>query len=322
MSLDGGDPQILVNYPDNRLTWHPRILLVDLGGGKWIWATPDRSVQLGDRSTRRFKTVARNADFPPVTGNIYGFDSLTDQEVHQLKTEAQLLASVMGVNTAAPNAVLDAVWLFADVAYEGFTLPGQILRFCSQRPLDKLRMVIRGATALAQPAEGVWTFAECVMTAVRNGWIQKKRSWVGQDPRLGPTHVRPDGTPCAKLNGEAGIAVEHSVICTTLSLAIGYDTLNVLSLAFIDQMCRRLLMIEPAVKRNPCAPDFEGLEMFLANGYDTTGGVTARDFDKYIAETQKNDAEIMKQSRLWREELHADVKTKKESNGNGKDKGE
>ena len=81
-------------------------------------------------------------------------------------------------------------------------------------------------------------------------------------------------------------------------------------------------MIERAVKRNPLAPDFEGLEMFLANGYDTTGGVTTRDFDKYIAETEKNDAVIMEQSRLRQEEHHADVMTKKESKGKGKDKGE
>ena len=367
MSLDVGVPQIIVNYPDNRLPWHHRILLVDLGGGKWIWATPDRSVQVGDLTSLSFKTVVRNADFPPVTGNIYGFDPLTDQEILQLKSEAQLMASVMGVNTAAPNAVIDAVWLYADVAYEGFNteLSAAVMG-------NPLRMVIRGAAALAQPAEGVWTYAECVMTADRNGWLQEKRSGVGRDPRLGPTCVRPDGTPCALLknqlpklvsqamtsfpfsgppatpevltgivssghepiayhsewvrtsgvNGQAGIAVEHSVICTTLSLAIGYDTLNVLNLAFFEQMCRRLLMIERAVKRNPRAPDFEGLEMFLANGFDATGGVTTRDFDKYIAETQRNDAVIMKQSRLWREEHHADVKSKKETKGKGKDKGE
>ena len=68
-------------------------------------------------------------------------------------------------------------------------------------------------------------------------------------------------------------------------------------------------MIDQAVNRNPRAPDFESLEMFLANGYDATGGVTTRDFDMFIAETQKNDAEIMKQTRLWREEGNADVKT-------------
>ena len=204
MSLDVGVPQIIVNYPDNRLPWHHRILLVDLGGGKWIWATPDRSVQVGDLTTLSFKTVVRNADFPPVTGNIYGFDPLTDQEILQLKSEAQLMASIMGVNTAAPNAVIDAVRVYADVAYEGF-------------------------------------------------------------------------------NGQAGISVEHSVICTTLSLAIGYDTLYVLNLAFIDQTCRRLLMNERAVNRNPRAPDYEDLEMILANGYDVTGAVTTRDFDKYIA---------------------------------------
>ena len=187
-------------------------------------------MQVGDLSTLSVKTVSRNADFQPTTGNIYGFDPLTNQDPLQLKIETQLMASVMGENTAAPNGVIDAATPYANVACEG-------------------------------------------------------------------------------LNGQAGITVEHSVICTTFSLSIGYDTLNVLNLAFIDRTCRRLLMIERAVKRNPRAPDFEGLEMFLANGYDATGGVTTRDFDMFIAETQKNDAEIMKQTRLWREEDNADVKT-------------
>ena len=362
-----GVPQIIVNYPDNRLPWHHRILLVDLGGGKWIWATPDRTVQVGDLSTLSFKTLIRNTDFPPVTGNIYGFDPLTDQEILQLKCEAQQMASEMVVHTASPNAVIDAVWLFANVVHDG-----HITEMSAVVMSNPLRMVIRGATALAQPAEEVWMFTECVMTADRNGWLQEKRSWIGRDPRLGPTCLRPNKTPGALLksppiklvhqpimgfpfsgpqaisedltgkassgsepiayhsewvrtssvNGLAGIAVEHSVICTTLSLAIGYDTLNVLNLAFVEQICRRLLMIERAVKRNPRAPDFEGLEMFLANGFDATGGVTTRDFDKYIADTQRNDAVIMKQSRLWREEHHADVKSKKETKGKGKDKGE
>ena len=243
MCLEVGVPQIIVNYPDNWLPWHHRLLLLDLGGGKGIGATPDCSVQVGDLSTLSDKIVVCNADFQPTTGNIYGLDPLTDQDTLQLKSETQLMASVMGENTAAPNGVIDAATPFADVACEGF-------------------------------------------------------------------------------NGQAGIAVEHSVIGTTSSLAIGYDSLNVLNLAFIDRTCTGVLMIERAVKRNPRAPDFEGLEMFLDNGCGATGGVTTRDFDKHIAETQMNDAMIMKQSRLCREEHTAEEKTKKESKGTGKDKGE
>ena len=92
MSLDVGDQQILVHYPNNAHPWHHRVLLVDLGGAKWIWSTPDRAVQVGDLSAVTFKTVGRNSDFPVVTGNIYAFDPLTDQELLQLKSEAHLMS--------------------------------------------------------------------------------------------------------------------------------------------------------------------------------------------------------------------------------------
>ena len=61
-------------------------------------------------------------------------------------------------------------------------------------------------------------------------------------------------------------------------------------------------MIERAVKRNPRNPDFEGLQVFMSNLFDSTGGIVTTEFDKYMAEVKKSEAIVMKQERMWSEE--------------------
>ena len=80
-------------------------------------------------------------------------------------------------------------------------------------------------------------------------------------------------------------------------------------------IARRLLMIMRAVKRNPRAPDFEGLDSFLSTATDMTGRVVTLDFDKYISELQRNDAQITKQNRLLKEEKAEAGKRKKPPDG-------
>ena len=296
------DRNILNNYPGNAHPWLHRIVVLDVGGAKWIWATPDRAVQVGDLSAVTFKTVARNSNFPMEIGNVYAFDPESDRKLRQLKNKAHLMSSVMGVIPAAVNAVADAISLYADVALKSFNmeLSGPVRS-------DPPRMEIGGGTAQVHPAAGVWTCAECVLLLDHDAWLQ--------------IAYHSERVRASDVNGQAGISIEHSVICTTLSTAMCYDISNVLDLAFVEQMSRRLLMIELAVKRNPQAPDFKGLEMIVANGYEAAGGVTTLDFDKYFAETQKNDAVIMKPLRMLREEPQSDVRTMKGKDPQGKGKG-
>ena len=69
-------------------------------------------------------------------------------------------------------------------------------------------------------------------------------------------------------------------------------------------------MIQRAVRRNSRSPDFEGLECFLANSLDPHGGLVALDFERYIAEVQKSEAQVLKQQRLAKEETEANEKRK------------
>jgi hypothetical protein len=109
------------------------------------------------------------------------------------------------------------------------------------------------------------------------------------------------------------------VLFTILTLMICFDLLNVLNCASAEQTARRILMIERAVKRSAKSPDFEGLDVLLSNQFDSTGGVLTRVFDKYISEIQKNDAVVLKQQRLYREEAEADTKRKGKHGPRGKE---
>ena len=111
---------------------------------------------------------------------------------------------------------------------------------------------------------------------------------------------------------QSGVAIEFGVHLTTLNHMISFDQINLYHSAAAEMISRRLLMIMRAVRRSPRAPDFEGLDMFLSNSTDTSGAVVTLDFDKYVADVQKADAAIMKQSRMMKEEHEAAAKKKKD----------
>ena len=57
--------------------------------------------------------------------------------------------------------------------------------------------------------------------------------------------------------------------------------------------------------------------MFLSNSTDTSGGVVTLDFDKYVADVQKAETAINKQSRMMKEEQEASAKKKKDGKPSG-----
>eukprot|EP00971_Amphidinium_carterae_P175159 3472236-Amphidinium_carterae.2 len=100
----------------------------------------------------------------------------------------------------------------------------------------------------------------------------------------------------------------HKHLCSALGLMVNYDQVDVSNLASAEFLARWLLMLEAATKRNPRAPDFTSLDSYLSHAYDAFGGIVVSDFTKYIADEQKTEAQILKQSRLWREERDAEDK--------------
>ena len=106
----------------------------------------------------------------------------------------------------------------------------------------------------------------------------------------------------------SAVAHEHRLGFDYLQLLVCFDQLDASNIAGLEALCRRMLIIQKAVRRNPKVPDFAGFERFLITAFDDTGGVVASGFDEWMASEQKNEALILKQSRLWNEEQTSENK--------------
>jgi hypothetical protein len=102
---------------------------------------------------------------------------------------------------------------------------------------------------------------------------------------------------------KSGIRLEHGLLITLLWILSTIDRLDLYHIAGFEHICRRLLQIQRAVRRNARAPDFDGLESYMSHALDPSGGVLAPDFDRHVASIQKDEAMILKQGRLAREEV-------------------
>ena len=110
--------------------------------------------------------------------------------------------------------------------------------------------------------------------------------------------------------------MEHGHIITILWLMACVDQLNVPACQSAEYLARRVLMLQRAVKRSPKAPDFDGLDTYVAHRLDNNGGLLSSDFDKFVAEHQKTEAIIAKSQRMHREEQETERKRR-----GGNDKG-
>ena len=101
-----------------------------------------------------------------------------------------------------------------------------------------------------------------------------------------------------------------------LHAAIVLDKLEPRSLAIVEHSCRRCTQIMKAVCRNPRAPDFENLASLMRHVGSGSSGLYMPEFEKDLAETQRNEGLMLKNARLHREEVETE-KTKNQQGGGG-----
>ena len=65
---------------------------------------------------------------------------------------------------------------------------------------------------------------------------------------------------------------------------------------------------------------FSGLEYYTQSEIDSTGGLVTRNFDEHVAKMQLTEATIMKQHRLWNEEVLLANRDKANNSTDNKDK--
>jgi hypothetical protein len=73
-------------------------------------------------------------------------------------------------------------------------------------------------------------------------------------------------------------------------------------LAGAEHLARRVIQIHRAVRRNARAPDFVGLGSYLLHMGEGEAAWPAPDFDRHVAGLMRDEAHVLKQHRVAREE--------------------
>jgi hypothetical protein len=71
---------------------------------------------------------------------------------------------------------------------------------------------------------------------------------------------------------------------------------------------KKVIQIQRAVQHNPKQPGYEGLDVMMSHPVNELGGAVTRNFTTWVADQQESDARVLKQMRLFKEELADAVK--------------
>jgi hypothetical protein len=82
--LDVAERQVLINYVNDAVPWHLRVLNIKLDGTRWIWTTPDLACQVGDVANFRIRPIARNVEIPRECRPAYVFDPTSAVELAEI----------------------------------------------------------------------------------------------------------------------------------------------------------------------------------------------------------------------------------------------
>ena len=133
------------------------------------------------------------------------------------------------------------------------------------------------------------------------------KEWFGSLDAAGQTvlqhhmdFVRKSGLP-----EKSSVAREHAALSESLRYFVTWDQVDCCGLVGIEMMIRRLITIEMAVARNPRCPDWEGLDVVIASRIGESGQAAVQDFETWLSSTQRDQAVVLKQGRLLREERAA-----------------
>ncbi|CAK0841362.1 unnamed protein product [Prorocentrum cordatum] len=316
----------------------PAAAVAPAGLSEWICSTPDLNIQFIDVTTHRVIPLTRDSEFPRrARGEVYAFDPLTPEELQQVRKEAKELLAVYGLTGGADAQPEGGLWLIADPAHPGFgdALPAAALA-------DGDSLIIRGDRGLACVDED-WVAVERVLDEDLDNWRLLKSTGAGRDSSKA---LRPGwrfrGDACAPelvmalvaagivfithhldwrtksgVSTTSGVCRTHRRICEGLDQAICNDQLDFANCAVIEHLARWLYEVESAVRRNPKVPDFANIGGIFAAPMAEDGRMQLPTFSKWVSSLRRDEAQIMKQERLWSEGRGFDRAKRKGKGGKG-----
>ena len=324
--------------------WHQRVLLKKLAAGRWIGVSPDFGLEVVDLNVLRHRVLDRRAPFPlPEALTAYIFDPIGRADLERLRQRAKTMAIIL--SSEDPVELEAFSWVYADVsdplfggvapedAVSNGVIMGDlgivdrdgenvfIIHMAEPRitawkesrkgHLGDLRLLgdhrdsqgkrhlgFLEALALMRPTKfDDWGLAGPAvlfeyLTALKTAGIELSAYHLAW--------VRNSGVP-----PWMSIVHEHRILIEVIRIAIAVDQLDVANLLSFENLGRRLVQIETAVSRNPHAPDFSGLEVFMEAPISSAGQAQTLKFNEWVTCRLKDMANIKKQARLYNEEFRS-----------------
>jgi len=106
----------------------------------------------------------------------------------------------------------------------------------------------------------------------------------------------------AGFSRESGTARLRECISESPVQFQSYDLPDVTNPAGCEYLVRAMLGSEIAVRKNLVVPDYPGLGSLLVSSLDPLGGLRTHAYARCVAVVQRDEAQVLKQSRLWNEE--------------------
>ena len=158
LTLDIPDPQVIISFPDDEdgFTWHHRIFLKKISGGRWVTLTPDLEIQRHDFERMEHIPLDRAAPFPTAQAAfVYAHDPISTSALAAFKRRAALTAAILGDGGVLP--VEEWIWVISDPLRDDFG--ERVDDIFLQDPNACLTFDLRGVLRL----EGEEVFIERVM---------------------------------------------------------------------------------------------------------------------------------------------------------------
>jgi hypothetical protein len=108
---------------------------------------------------------------------------------------------------------------------------------------------------------------------------------------------------------------KHASLCELLRLAQQYDLYDLTNSTSMEFAVRSLVQTETAARRNPKAPDYSNLDHMLTTALDEHGSAQVATFTRWSTNILRDEAQILKQFRLSKEEADALEKNRAKSSG-------
>ena len=95
----------------------------------------------------------------------------------------------------------------------------------------------------------------------------------------------------------------HRYLSEALHQFLVFDQLDCSNLAGAEYLVRSLIASETAVRKSPLNPDYAGTDNLLFAPIGSDGAVVTTEFTKWAAGLDRDDAQVLKQTRLYKEEM-------------------